>query len=242
MTRARKSKTTDQIQRLTVTSGLKELKLLNKRITSRIENLKAIRTRRSSTEVVAGVNRKDFEQAAREGMQAIQALLARRDAIKAEIVRSNAQNTVEIGGKRMTVAAAIERKRAMEAQRKGRRRDEDFVPTQETLVAHLRTQYAQAVAEEANLTAVMESEREMRVNSFLNQDRAKNTQKDTAALDTKAIEEAYRAANTPVIDDPLELLKKLEGMEEEVEVFASEIDRVLDEHNATTYIEVPAST
>lgn len=109
-------------------------------------------------------------------------------------------------------------------------------------MAHLRTQYAQAIAEEANLTAVMESEREMRVNSFLNQDRGKSTQKDNAALDTKAIEEAYRAANTPVIDDPLELLKKLEGMEEEVEVFSSEVDRVLDEHNATTYIEVPAST
>lgn len=240
MTRARKTRTDVQMQRMTVTSGLKELKLLNKRIASRIDNLKAIRTRRSSTEVVAGVNKKDFETAAREGMQATQALLARRDAIKAEIVRSNAQNTVEIGGKRMTVAAAIERKRALEAQRKGRRRDEDFVPTQETLVAHLRTQYAQAIAEEANLTAVMENEREMRVNSFLNQDRVKG-QKDNVALDTKAIEDAYRAANTPVIDDPLELLKKLEGMEEEVEVFASEVDRVLDEHNATTYIEVPAS-
>lgn len=240
MTRARKSKTTDQLQRLTVTSGLKELKLLNKRISSRIENLKAIRTRRSSTEVVAGVNRKDFEQAAREGMQAIQALLARRDAIKAEIVRSNAQSTVEIGGQRMTVAAAIERKRGLVTQRKGGFRKEDFVPTQETLVAHLRTQFAQAISEEANLTAVMESERETRVNSFLNQDRAKG-QKDNSALDTKAIEDAYRAANTPVIDDPLDLLKKLEGMEEEVEVFASEVDRVLDEHNATTYIEVPAS-
>ena len=106
MTRARKTKTESQMQRMTVTSGLKEPKLLNKRITSRIENLKAIRTRRSSTEVVAGVNKKDFEAAAREGMQALQALLARRDAIKAEIVRSNAQSTVEIGGKRMTVAAA----------------------------------------------------------------------------------------------------------------------------------------
>ncbi|WP_135229988.1 hypothetical protein [Deinococcus fonticola] len=241
MTRARKTQTTDQRQRMTVTSGLKELKLLNKRITTRIEHLKAIRTRRSSMDVVAGVNKKDFEQAAREGMQAIQALLARRDAIKAEIVRSNAQSTVDIGGQQMTVAAAIERKRALEAQRRGRRRDEDFVPTQETLVAHLRSQYAQAITEEANLTAVMESEREMRVNAFLNQDRSKSSQKDSAALDTKVVEEAYRAANTPVIDDPLELLKKLEGLEEEVEVFASEVDRVLDEHNATTYIEVPAS-
>lgn len=44
MTRARKTKTQNQMQRLTVTSGLKELKLLNKRITSRINHLKAIRT------------------------------------------------------------------------------------------------------------------------------------------------------------------------------------------------------
>ena len=154
-------------------------------------------------------------------------------------MRSNAESTVTVGGQRMTVAAAIERKRALEAQKKNRRRDEDFVPTQETLVQHLRAQYAVAVAEEANLLSVMEAEREMRVNSFLNQERSKG-QKDTG-IDTKAIEEAYRAANTPVIDDPLDLLKKLAGMEEDVEIFASEVDRVLDEHNATTYIEVPAS-
>lgn len=240
MTRARKSASA-QIQKMTVTSGLKELKLLNKRITTRIDNLRAIRTRRSSTDVVAGVAKKDFDAAAREGLQAINALLARRDAIKAEIVRSNAESTVTIGGQTMTVAAAIERKRALELQRKGRRRDEDFVPTQETLVAHLRRQYAQAIAEEANLNAVMESEREMRVNSFLNQDRSKAQGQKDVALDTKAIEEAYRAANAPVIDDPLGLLTKLEKMEEEVEIFASEVDRVLDEHNATTFIEVPAS-
>lgn len=241
MTRNSKIKTTAQTQRMTVTAGLKELKLLNKRITSRIDDLKAIRTRRSSTETIAGVNKKDFEDAAREGFQAIQALLARRDAIKAEIVRSNAESTVTVGGQRMTVAAAIERKRALEAQKKNRRRDEDFVPTQETLVQHLRAQYAVAVAEEANLLSVMEAEREMRVNSFLNQERSKGQNQKDAGIDTKAIEDAYRAANTPVIDDPLDLLKKLASMEEDVEIFSSEVDRVLDEHNATIYIEVPAS-
>ena len=91
MTRARKTPppAAPAMQRLTVTSGLKELKLLNKRIATRIENLRAIRTRRSSTEVVAGVGRQDFAEQARQGMQATEALLARRDAIKAEIVRSH---------------------------------------------------------------------------------------------------------------------------------------------------------
>lgn len=59
MTRNSKAKTTAQTQRMTVTAGLKELKLLNKRITSRIDDLKAIRTRRSSTETIAGINKKD---------------------------------------------------------------------------------------------------------------------------------------------------------------------------------------
>ena len=242
MTRARKTPppAAPAMQRLTVTSGLKELKLLNKRIATRIENLRTIRARRSSTEVVAGVGRQDFAEQARQGMQATEALLARRDAIKAEIVRSNATHTVTVGTQTMTVAAAIERKRAAEAARRGRRAGEEAVPTRETLVAHLRAQYAQALAEEAALTATMEAERETRVNSFLSQERGARGQKDPT-LDTRAIEEAYRAANTPVIDDPLNLLGRLEAMQEEVEVFASEVDRVLDEHNATTFIEVPAS-
>jgi hypothetical protein len=240
MTRSRKTPAAPATQRLTVTSGLKELKLLNKRIATRIENLRAIRTRRSSTEVVAGVGRQDFMEQARQGMQAAEALLARRDAIKAEIVRSNATHTVTVGTQTMTVAAAIERKRAAETGRRGRRAGEDTVPTRETLVVHLRAQYAQALADEAALTNTMEAERETRVNSFLNQERGARGQKDTG-LDTRAIEEAYRAANTPVIDDPLNLLGRLEAMQEEVEIFASEVDRVLDEHNATTFIEVPAS-
>ena len=155
-------------------------------------------------------------------------------------MRSNATHTVTVGTQTMTVAAAVERKRAVEATRRGRRAGEDAVPTRETLVAHLRAQYAQALAEEAALSAAMEAERETRVNSFLSQERGARAQKD-AGLDTRAIEEAYRAANAPVIDDPLDLLGRLEALQEEVEVFASEVDRVLDEHNATTFIEVPAS-
>lgn len=231
-----------EMQTMSVTAALKELKLLNRRIRTKIAGLQSVRVRRSSTDQLGGVGSEAFKKEAQAAYQSVLSLIIRRDAIKAEIVRSNAQHEVTIAGQVMTVAAAIERKRAIEARAGSSRRrldEDDAPPTLETLVAHLRAQYTQAVKEEQALVSRMEQERESRLSAFLSG--GSSSQGAASQSEEMAqIEAVYRAANTPVLDDPLDLARTLGVMEDSLLVFASEVDRVLDEHNATARISVPA--
>ncbi|MFC4427118.1 hypothetical protein [Deinococcus navajonensis] len=228
-----------RLQTITLTHALKELKLLDSRIVTRIGGLKAIRVRRANVPSVAGLGREQFETEARSAYQAIRALIARRDAIKAAVVEANATTRVTIGTETMTVAAAIERKRSLEARR-GRYAQLETAPTVDALIAVLGSQFTQAVNEEATLRTQIDRDTEARVAAFLSQDKVAKD-KGPASPDTQEMERIYREANAPVFDDPLSLLTEMTSLREAAETFASEVDRVLDETNATTTITVPAS-
>ncbi|WP_221091243.1 hypothetical protein [Deinococcus aquaedulcis] len=230
---------TDQLQTITITHALKELKLLDSRISARIGSLNAIRVRRHNEPLVAGLSKEQFETQARGAYQAIRALITRREAIKAAVVQSNATTLVTVGNKRMTVAAAVERKRSLEVRR-GRHGLVDHAPTLDALVAVLSAQYTQAVNEEATLRAQITRDSEARVAAFLSKDQGKD-KGGPSDSNTQEMERLYREANAPVMDDPLNLLSEMTAMREAAETFAAEVDRVLDETNATTTIRVPAS-
>jgi len=224
---------------ITVTHALKELKLLEGRISKRIAGLQVIRVRRASEATAGGLTAEQFAQEVLRAYQGIQALIARRAGIKAAVVHSNAVTEVRVGDEVMTVAAAVERKRSLESHKlKGRLMEP--AATLDALIGVLSSQHAQAVNEEALLRAQITRDSEARVAAFLSGDKGKDKNAGTDP-NTQELERLYRESNAPVIDDPLRLLTGITALREAAETFASEVDRVLDEKNATTTIVVPAS-
>jgi hypothetical protein len=108
---------------MTVTDALAELTLLEKRIDS-------ARSQLGGNTLIAVVevgkvptgyrSRDEHATQARAALQRIDALIARRRAIKRAIVLSNASTMVSVAGEEMTVAEAIEMKNFIAPIRKRR--------------------------------------------------------------------------------------------------------------------------
>ena len=100
------------MQRLSLTHALKELKLIENKIARRLAELQAVRVRQPTQSQPGGLSEAAFAEAARSTFASLRALSLRRSQIKAALVQANAATWVEIAGETMTLAAAVEHKRA----------------------------------------------------------------------------------------------------------------------------------
>ena len=151
---------------------------------------------------------------------AITDLIKRRDKIKAAIVKSNAIIMVEIAGKKMTVAEAIDKKNAIEYEKR--------------LLKKLSEQYAMAI-EMVNYenAKVDDSVERLLITAYGKEGKEKITK---ASHD--AIADPYREANEYGLVDALEAEKIIKHMTDEIEAFESEVDTCLQISNSTTVIEI----
>lgn len=97
--------------------ALAELKLLDKRITKTINNLKVV-TYKKGNKLECNIAEEEFKAVVEADMQSVKDLITRRKEIKEKIVKSNAETLVTIAGKEMTVAAAIERKESIKYEKR----------------------------------------------------------------------------------------------------------------------------
>lgn len=100
------------VQRLSLTHALKELKLPEHKIGTRLGELQAVRVHQPTQSQPGGLSEAAFAERARSAFASLRALSVRRSQIKAALVQANATTWVEIAGETMTLAAAVERKRA----------------------------------------------------------------------------------------------------------------------------------
>ena len=106
------------MEKMLVTKGLNELKLLDSRIHRKIEEGEFVGAAKVSVPNINGKMTKEaFKANAKADYQSIVDLIKRRNAIKAAIIQSNAITVVEVAGKRMTVAEAIDKKSAIEYEK-----------------------------------------------------------------------------------------------------------------------------
>lgn len=103
--------------KLTVTRALTELKTLDARINRKIQEGVFIGFTTGRNPVRGYKNNEEFERDVKANYQSIQDLIKRRNIIKRTIVLSNANTYIEIAGKRMTVAEAIERKNSIQYEK-----------------------------------------------------------------------------------------------------------------------------
>ena len=218
------------VQRLSLTHALKELKLLEHKISTRLGDLQAVRVRQPNQLQPGGLNEAAFAERARSTFASLRALHLRRSQIKAALVQANATTQVEVAGERMTLAAAVERKRA-EALGKS---------SEAHLLNLIAEQYSQAVREQTNVRFKLEGQLQTQLQSLLGHD-AGRTDPASPGLDADGLTTLFWSRHEPIIDDPLNLATQLPDMRDRAAEFASNVDRIIDECNATTFIEVPAS-
>ncbi|MFP9035506.1 hypothetical protein, partial [Enterococcus faecalis] len=137
---------------------------------------------------------------------------------KASLIKSNAETIVEIGSRKMTVAEAIEAKRSMELKAQ--------------LLANMRKQFHAATVKFNTQKAQFDAKYERLQDSMATRD--KKTSEDEVKMQLNLLE----LKNTPFLIDPLGLEKLIKQHDEEYQDFATNVDFVLSESNASTFIEV----
>ena len=203
---------------MTITRALAELKLLDKKINKNIKETKFIATAVGNKPVVNYKSNADFISQAQAGYQSILDLIAQRDKIKSSIVDSNAKTIVEISGKSMTVATAIEKKSSIEYN--------------QFLLAQLKNQLASANnTVESNNDKMQDKLDKILEASFGKDGKVKDNDMD-------AITKPYKEQNETKLIDGINIQDKIDKLYEEVNGFITEVDFVLSTSNSTTYIEV----
>lgn len=203
---------------MTITRGLVELKLLDKRINDRIESINFVGAVQGKKDITTKLLRKaDLEKEAKSGLQSIKDLIERRKKIKSLIVASNAQTKVTIADKKYTVADAIERKNSIGYEKE--------------LLRELRSQLEKAESEVIRQNNKMEETLENLLGQQLMSEKKKTE-------DAQMFIKSYKELNEYKLFDPISIRKTIKEIEEEVDMFLAEVDFILSESNATTFIEV----
>jgi hypothetical protein len=213
---------------MSITQGLAELKLLDKRIKNLIEDnvdgidgpycFRFIAVNTKASQVDAEKLKKDAQAA----YQSFNALVKRRDQIKRAIIMKNATTSVRIGTWEGTVAEAIEQKSSMAYKR--------------TLLYNMKKQVA-------DVTERLKTEQKTisdRLDRLLASEMGKDmkTNPETVSL----LSASFEANNKITLLDPLESGKVIKALDEEIETFTTNVDWVLSEANSKTLITVGPPT
>jgi hypothetical protein len=152
--------------------------------------------------------------------QSVTDLLVRRAILKALLVEANATNTLTIGGKKYTVAAAIETKTSIEIHR--------------ALLQSLKKNLATASSQKEIYDAALERDLTNLRAQALQNSSSKLTSEEMEAVLSQKRDESARSLN-----DPLNLAQAIRTLEKEIEDFEEEVDISLSTFNASTFVDIP---
>lgn len=208
-------------EKMTITRGLRELKLLDERITKTITEITFVDCFQGRVPNMALATRKqktEFEAHTKEKMQSVKDLSDRRTKIKSAIMKSNSETTVKIAGKEYFVIDAIEKKAAIKY-------DKFLLKRMRENFTHIKKQMDENKAD-----------LEKRIESMIN---------STLGTEKKIDEKTYNQIANPVLDanelkiiDPIGIEKAIEKLDNEIAEFESEVDFTLSESNSKTEIEI----
>ena len=211
-------------KKISITRALKELKLLDDRIQKSLQNpfISVQKGTTSSATVVgvSGVTIADQTTALKANLDKVEGLFKYRADLKAKVVQSNAVTEVTIGGKKMTVAVAIEQKA--------------FVDTRKRYIGTLITQAQRAQIEVENGNGALENRIEAQIAAILGKEKGKVPTAD----ERKEITGPMEANQKLSLIDPNKIGEKAKKLLEELDTFVNEVDFILSESNSTTTIEV----
>ena len=205
---------------MTVTDALAELTLLEKRIESARAALdqNTLITVIEVGKVPTGFkSRNEYSTQARSALQKVDALIARRRAIKRVIVLSNAATMVTVAGEEMTVAEAIEMK--------------NFILYYEAVLNTALLAYNRARQEHK----IAEQKVKERLDKLATEVLGKNASSEKY----NSLADSFLAREGVELLDPTNLAEEIERRQTFVDDFQSTADRVLSISNARTMVDVP---
>lgn len=206
---------------MTVHQALAELKVLDSRITKAIAGGKYMDVKRHCDKKIGGVDVGEYcTKTIWASYDSAIDLIARRNAIKRAVVKSNAVTTVDIGGTTYTVAEAIEM-------------NNHGIDFEQRLYDEIRRQMMIAQSEiNRNSGPYIQQKAENYINGLYGG-------KDKVDADSaKAQMQAYIDANSYELVDPLGVQDILAKMEADIASFTANVDAALSVSNAITKIEV----
>lgn len=171
----------------------------------------------NSTALVA-----DAEKLLRANFQRFEAGYDRAVLLKSLVAKSNAETTVKIGDKEVTVVEAIKLK--------------EMQPVRKAFLRRLRMELiaANRAVEQAN-KKVEDSITDFKKTALSGD----NANSEAVAAQVKLFEEKLREESAATLIDPMKLSSKIDELERELNFIETQLDFKLSESNATTYIEVP---
>ncbi|WP_195988522.1 hypothetical protein [Clostridium sp. D53t1_180928_C8] len=209
------------MEQMLVTKGLNELKLLDSRINRKIEEGEFIAATKVSVLNVNGkITKEAYKANAKADYQSIVDLIKRRNNIKSAIIQSNAVTKVDIAGKIMTVAEAIDKKSSIEYE----------IALLEKLTMQYKTSSDIIIKENEKVDYSIEQ--------LLNTAYGKEGKEKITQASYDAIAEPYRKANEYGLVDALDGEKLIKEMKDKIESFLSEVDTALQISNSTTIINI----
>ena len=207
----------------TITRALAEIKILDKRIENAIDSGAFLAVTRGTGDKRTVLNTSEtienISGRITASYDSVEALIKRRQLLKAKIVEANATNKITICGEEMTVAAAIERRTSIQFEQK-------------FLVA-IRSQYEQANLSISKLRTNLEADIDKALASVYGNDKGKVTVEQHEAVATPK-----REVQEPGLLDPRNVQAYIEKLTKRIEDFGMEIDFTLSEFNAKTEIEI----
>ncbi len=202
-------------QQMSITQALPELKLLEKRIDKVIETIGDwCKVSHNGAPVDKDKHKKETEAQ----LQSFQDLVKRRDAIKRAIILSNAQTKVKIGSFEGSVAEAIEYKMSIRFKR-------SLLDSMKSSLTSKREEYER-----------MKGQVDSRLERLLQSELGKDVKTNPETI--SALTNSFRENNKVELVDPLDLAVKAQTLEDELDAFQTNVDWVLSQANATTFIQV----
>lgn len=198
------------MSKISITRALVELKTLDSRIQKKIDTSLFVTFKGQFHQPAEGI--KD----AAANFQSVNDLIERRKKIKSAIVTSNATTKITVCGQEMTVAEAIETKSSIKHKK--------------NLLAVLKSQYGNAVANVESINA--------RVRKEIEHKSSRDGDKDKQQMSLEEFSKTYVSLHGVELYDPIKVSQKVEQLDQFITQFEQEIDYILSEKNATTFIDV----
>lgn len=209
-----------EIKKMTIHRALTELKTLDSRIAKATNEAVVVLANRKANDKINGITLEEYKKAMQASHDKVVSLINYRNRLKSAIVQSNAITEVTVAGEKMTVAQAIERK--------------DSIQHDETYLYNLQRQYREAINKVARENDSLPAKLETYLVNILG---SKDKQLEE---EVKLHTDTFMKRNEFELVDPINVVKLIEELETRINEFKSEVDAILSESNATTFIEIEA--
>lgn len=214
--------------RLLVTQALDERDLLNKKINDKIMSAVFVDVVKHNEETVLNrrVDRETFQKEAQSAYQQINDLIERYKNIEAAIVESNANTFIETSYGKFSIAAAI----ALRNRLRGDLKFDGKADFETTLYQRMKRAYEDCVTTmELKNDALAETAEQMRLSILGRETKVKNDK-------PLEVVETYIKENSMELADPLNIVSKMEQLQERKDKLLSELETQIKVSNATTVI------